>query len=365
MNSQTLAVLGAANSVHTQRWVNALSKSFDVSLFSLETHKDNLDSFCNEVKVHYLPASGKWAYFTAHKALNKLIGSKEFDIYNAHYASGYGTILRLSKKKPAVLNFWGSDIYEFPKTSVLHKYILRKNILFADTIVSTSNIMAEKIKEVYPFVDKVKVIPFGVDMEQFPYRERSILKPPIRFGTCKLLNPIYAIDDMIKAFSIANEVLDAEGINSTLDIYGDGESRQELEELVRKLNLSSKVTFHGWITHSSVPAALNQMDIFLLTSISESFGVSAVEAMAVGIPVIATRTPGFQEVIVNKQTGVLVDIQNYHAMAKEMISLAKNNSNYIYYALNGLNRVKEKYDWNKNVADFKALLESLASGSQH
>lgn len=358
MSLSTLAVLSAANSVHTQRWVNALSKFFQVTLFSLDIHRDVTHAIENSVEVIYLPSSGKLSYFKAHKELNRLSKERHFDVYNAQYASGYGTILRLSRRKPAVLNFWGSDIFDFPNKTPLHKWILRKNTQSANVIVSTSKIMADEIKRVFPSLrTDIYVVPFGVELEKFKYKQRKI-HCDVRLGTCKMLSPIYAIDDMIKAFAIVRETQKKAGRKLTLELFGDGPSRAQLEQLVTELSLEDSVTFHGWIEHKEIPKALESLDIFLLTSITESFGVSAIEAMAVGLPVVATKTPGFSEVILDGVTGSLVSVHDFKALSIEISRLLDNEVLYQAYSQAGRARVEEKYNWADNVKQFVEILHT-------
>lgn len=357
MSLPALAILSAANSVHTHRWVNSLSKYFKVTLISLASHKDMTNSINPEIEVIYLPAKGRLAYFTAHKDLLKILHGRPFDVYNAHYASGYGTILRSSKLKPAVLNFWGTDIFEFPHISPLHKWILRKNVKAADIIVSTSHVMAREVKKVFPELRQdIAVVPFGVHLDKFAYVDRQPSEE-IRVGTCKILSPNYAIDDMIKAYAIARSKLLPLGKTLTLEIYGDGPSRPSLEELTQDLNIQSSVNFHGWIKHDKIPDALYDLDLFLLSSLSESFGVSAIEAMATGLPVVATMTPGFSEVIKDQETGVLVPVHDPEAMAQEIVRLITDKEKYQLLSRAGRKSVEEQYDWNKNVAQFANVLK--------
>ena len=140
MNRMSLAMLAPANSVHTHRWANSLSEFMDVTLFSLETHPAQEGDLKKEVRIHYLPSKGKSSYFTTPQALKKLCKERYFDVYNVHYASGYGTLMRLAGICPTVMNFWGSDIYEFPYRSKLHRFILGRNISHAEKIVSTSKL---------------------------------------------------------------------------------------------------------------------------------------------------------------------------------------------------------------------------------
>ncbi|NMR96591.1 glycosyltransferase family 4 protein, partial [Vibrio parahaemolyticus] len=129
-------------------------------------------------------------------------------------------------------------------------------------------------------------------------------------GIIKTLSPKYGIDDFIKAISILREKLINEGkpevaLKIQGKIYGDGEQKLELEQMISKLELDNIVSLEGKIPYNQVPSVLNEFDIFCATSISESFGVAVVEAMATELPVVATDALGFKEVVDDGITGLI------------------------------------------------------------
>ena len=103
--------LGEAASIHTIRWVNSLSeKGIEVILVSLKGKLDTIGKISDNVKVIYLPFGTKLGYYLNMFALKKIISKEEPDLINAHYASGYGTLGRLSGFNKKLLNVWGSDV---------------------------------------------------------------------------------------------------------------------------------------------------------------------------------------------------------------------------------------------------------------
>ena len=112
-------LLGGANSIHTLRWANGLAgKGVEVHLASIHPLQDELDS---AVKFYRLPYSSPAGYVLAAPCLKRLLKKIKPDLMNAHYATGYGLLARLSGFKPTLLSVWGSDVYEFPKKSLIHK----------------------------------------------------------------------------------------------------------------------------------------------------------------------------------------------------------------------------------------------------
>lgn len=137
--------------------------------------------------------------------------------------------------------------------------------------------------------------------------------------------------------------------NTRLEIYGKGELLEELHDLVEKKGLEKQVYFGGYIENITLPSVYNGMDVFLLGSKHESFGVAAIEAMACELPVIATDTSGFQEVVENNRTGYLVPVGDSHAMAERMLELYHNPDLCITMGKAGRQRVERLYNWENNV----------------
>jgi len=283
---------------------------------------------------------------------------KEFnpDIIHAHYASSYGLLGALSGFKPFVLSVWGSDIFEFPKKSFLHKMIIKFNLYKADKILSTSNIMAQEIK-LYTNKD-VEITPFGIDITHFKkLEEKKTLDKSIVIGTVKSLETIYGIEYLIKAFKILIDKYPKSDLR--LLIVGKGSQEKQLKQLVKALNIVNQVEFIGFISHQNIVTYLNMIDIFVSVSLSESFGVSALEANACEKPVIATKVAGFNEVIVDGVTGILVSPQDELGtyLALEKLYIDKD----LAYKMgkNGRDRVKKLYNWKYNVKKMITIYKEL------
>ena len=346
--------LGEAGSIHTIRWVNSLSeKGIEVILVSLKGNFDNAEKISKKVKVIYLPFGTKLGYYLNVFALKKIISKEKPDLINAHYASGYGTLGRLSGFNKKLLNVWGSDVYDFPNESKLKKRIIEKNLKNYTAIASTSYCMAEETKKYLENKSKeIFITPFGVDTEKFKNLNIEKKENEITIGIVKTLTEKYGIEYLIKAIKELENILDIENYKKIrLLIYGKGELKNKLEDLTKELQIEDKVIFKGYISNEDVPKALNEMDIFVVPSIldSESFGVAAVEAMACEIPVIASSVGGLKEVIVDKETGYLVPKKDHKEIAKYLKKLILDKNLRTSLGKNGRKRVLENYDWNSNV----------------
>ena len=356
MNKKKVLFLSAANSIHTIRWVNALSKKFEVHLVYCKNHKPNLDVVNSKVIMHELSVPAPLGYYLNAFQLRKLFHIIKPNIVNAHYASGYGTLARIAKIKPLLLSIWGSDVYDFPNESTLKKKILEKNIFYADEIASTSIAMAKELKRQFPNLKKeIFITPFGVDTNKFKNMHIEREDEDFNIGNIKALEEKYGIEYLILGVEeLLNNLKNKDSSLASkikLYIYGDGSQREYLENLITSHNLNNNVFLMGKIPNNEVPNKLNEFDVFCASSVlnSESFGVAVVEAMACEVPVIATDTDGFCEVIENGKTGILIQKKNSAEICNALFEILNNKKKALEYGKDGRKRVIQKYDWNKNV----------------
>jgi glycosyltransferase involved in cell wall biosynthesis len=127
-----------------------------------------------------------------------------------------------------------------------------------------------------------------------------------------------------------------------LVIVGDGPAREELELLRDRLGLASWIVFVG--TRRDIPQVLRSLDIFVLPSLYEGFGIAILEAMAVGKPVIATRVGGIPEFVIPGETGVLIEPGNADMLADAIESLLRDSDQARRMGAKGRVRAQEHYD---------------------
>lgn len=348
--------LAAANSIHNVRWANTLTqKGYKVFLVTLHSNKEGLDERVQCIK---LPIPAPWGYFFNVVFLKKLIKQLQPDLLHVHYATGYGTLGRLSEFQPLILSVWGSDIFEFPHQSKWHRTLLTKNLQAAKQICSTSQTMAIETEK-YCFDKPIHVVPFGIDVNLFhpcpQLRDETLLK----IGTVKTLALPYGIDILIRAFHglykqlVYNDPTLAQRLR--LCIAGDGEQRTALQALVNKLGLSTVTEFAGHLPHHLVPAYLNQLHIYVAASRQESFGVAVLEASACGLPVIVSRTGGLPEVVEDNVSGYFIEKGNIRQLTTKLLMLVKNKILRDKMGQAGRQLVLERYDWQDCVHQLEAV----------
>ena len=350
-----IGLLAAANSIHTVKIANGLvSLGHRVTLFSLPNHRDADNALVSAVTLVYLKHSGGKGYVLNGGSLKKAVKKAGIAVLNAHYASGYGTLAMLSGVKPYVMSVWGSDIYEFPEKSFLHRWLIRRNLAKATAILSTSSVMAKRTKR---YTDKpVTVTPFGIDVEAFSPLAQESHKEGITIGIVKLISPRYGIGDLICAFDKLVKILPDRDIR--LSVYGDGPQRKEMEQSAQQLRLSDKVSFFGYIPHAAVPNAMRAIDIFCAPSLAESFGVAAVEAMSCGVPCVTSDAEGFTEVMVDGETGFIVPRGDIDALADKLAVLVNDAALRKRMGEAGRLRALQYYNWQDNI---RAIADALTA----
>lgn len=366
-----LLFVAAANSIHTIKWVNSLTNDFEVHLVYCKNHFSKINFVNKNVFLYKLPFRAPYGYYLNCIKLRKLFKRINPDIVNVHYASGYGTLARLSKLRPELLSIWGSDVYDFPNQSKFKKKILWKNLKYANAIASTSNIMVKRLKELFPNLrEKVYITPFGVDVDKFSPNKNSKNTLDFKIGVVKTLKEKYGIKYAILAVKYLKDKLisnhEEELANSIkFYIYGDGEQKNELQELINNNNLQQYVFLMGKIPNNKVPEVLNTFDVFCATSNNESFGVSVVEAMSCALPVVATNADGFCEIVDDNVTGYLVKKQNIVEIANRLENILKNKDLALNFGKKGRESVLKNYDWCDNVKTMVSVYYEIIANEEN
>jgi N-acetyl-alpha-D-glucosaminyl L-malate synthase BshA len=142
------------------------------------------------------------------------------------------------------------------------------------------------------------------------------------------------VEDVLQIFSIVRN-----RIPSKLILAGDGPERNNLERLARELNIWDDVIFLGKVRDTA--HVLEIADVFLLPSETESFGLAALEAMAVGVPVISSNTGGIPEVNIDGETGFLSNVGAVEEMAENTLKILENDELHQTFRKNALKRSHE------------------------
>jgi len=357
-----IALISGASSIHTIRWANGLFSAGN-EVHVITQHKP-CDPFLSGIKVHSFPFRGILGYFLMTPKVRKLLKEIKPDIVNAHYASGYATTARLANIRPYVLSVWGSDVYDFPYKSPIHKWLVRKNLLAADIVASTSHCMAAQTRSLAPGLEEIPITPFGVDMTAYEnISPVSTDNKNIVIGTVKVMADKYGIDTLIEAFELLYTELErnhppiAEKL--ILRLVGDGPQMQELQELAHTLKIADRVEFIGRVPHHQVPAELEKLDIYVALSRldSESFGVAIIEAGAAKRPVVVSDAGGLPEVTIEGKTGFVVPREDSQAAADAIEKLVLNPELRRKMGKAGHKHVANTYNWDTCIETMERVFQ--------
>jgi glycosyltransferase involved in cell wall biosynthesis len=162
-------------------------------------------------------------------------------------------------------------------------------------------------------------------------------------------HPIAAFPRVLKAVAGAR-----------LSIVGDGPYRRDLEHLARSLGVSERVSFHGAVSQREKVALLNRAQIAVNTSPKEGWGLTAVEANACGLPVVASRSPGLVESVRDGETGILVTHGDHRALADALVRLLTDRETRLRLAAGAI-RWARTFDWETCYRESRVAMERAAS----
>lgn len=344
-----ICYLADINSAHTHKWLNYfVHKGYDIHVISLgKGEYEGITVHSLDVQENVIRKTSdknKLEYLKKVKRVKALIKEINPDILHAHYASSYGLLGSIANKHPYIISVWGSDIYDFPIKSPIHKFIIKYNLKKADYILSTSNVM--KI-ETQKYTDKnIEITPFGVDINKFIPNKTE--KEEIIIGTIKTLEEKYGVQYLIKAFK---EVKDRnKELKLKLRIGGRGSQEDYLKELVKEFSMEEDVTFLGFVKPQDVIKEFQNFDlaVFPSTLDSESFGVAAVEAEACGTPVVVTNVGGLMESTKPNVTSLVAKKESIEDLAEKIEILIKNKELRIKMGIDARQFVEENYSLDEN-----------------
>ena len=239
----------------------------------------------------------------------------------------------------------------------VHKLTLRRTA----RVIAVSQPVADALRSQAIFKSEIiQVIHNGVDVESFaPAKTTAPLnQKKLRVGAVGELAPVKRHEDFVRvAQTICAERDDVEFIIAGADKSRDGKNRSRLEQLIAAAHLGDRVQLVGWT--EDIANLLATFDLFVSTSESESFGMAIVEAMAAGIPVVATETDGAREIIEPDVTGRLVPVGNVDAIAKSTSELLSDPSERARLGVNAQQAARQRFGLEQMVDETVRLYEGV------
>ena len=303
-----LHVLGTADVAGKAicQYVEYLASNFDRNQYLIEacflTCGEFLDHFeQNGIKSTCLQWNGAPSDLTGSNRYARLLTVGRFNLIHQHTGGRFLTWMsRNVARAKVILHVHGRSSDE----AVSAPFEMR--LPTRDATIANSRLVADACGD-----PRATVIYPGIDVDRFHRQQRSD-DPRLVIGIASRLEPVKGIDTLIEAISI----LSRNQPSIRLEIAGKGSLRTALEDQAARLGIADNISFLGW--REDIPALLRSWQIFVLPSLDEGFGIAALEAMASGLPVIASDEGGLRELIMDGVTGFLVPAGSANAIAGKL-----------------------------------------------
>lgn len=304
-------------------------------------------------------------------AIRSELREEHYDLVHSHWIVPQGFIQSCfsgRKVPPFILTGHGTDVLGLNKG--LFRWMKRRTYHKAKRITVVSLALREAILDNYDCGEKsVEVMPMGCDLRRFnpKLRDLKLYKGIGISGKVILyvgrLTKLKGVEHLIRAMD--NDALRL--TDSNLVIIGDGDHKQELLHLVRRLNLHDKVTFLGPIDHNRLGRYYASADVFCGPTLAEGFGLTYIEASASGIPIVATSVDGVKEAVIDEVTGILVEPQKPEVLAKALRKLLDSEVTRIKMGRTGRSHAG-LFSWENVVNGYSRLYEQVilrSGGDDH
>jgi L-malate glycosyltransferase len=322
-----------------------------------------LDGFVENIYFHEVEISSyplfEFPLYTIALATKMVdvIKYEKLDLLHVHYAIPHATSAYLAKKIlgeqgiPFTTTLHGTDI---TLVGLEPSYLsaVKFSIENSDSVTAVSRFLREKTLTNYGIVKDIEVIPNFVDTQKYRRLELSKFRKQIAPNGEKILvhisnfRKVKRVPDTVRIF---HEV--QKEIPSRLVLVGDGPDRSYTEQLCRELEICNNVIFMG--KQSDLVEILSASDIFLMPSQSESFGLSALEAMSCGIPVVSSSVGGLPELQVQGETGYIAEFGDIDRMSRYTLELLKDENKYKRFSHAARTRAVEHFDISRIVPKYE------------
>lgn len=355
--------------------VDIYTRWFDQSKNQIDPIQDNPD-----VRVIRITA-GPWEFIPKEEIYdvlpelrNNMIGfirekKLHYDLFHGHYVDAGIVTIDVANEfdKPAFftahsLGAWKRDQMEGDPEEMEKKFKFSHRIseelrIFKSVRAQavTTKIQEEKLMQLYDFIsDNISIIPPGVNVHSFkplkPGEGGIKTEVPDRYIFClSRIDSNKGHDLLLKAFDkVIKEISDIHlviGGGSPKPQNREMEVLNNMKEIIDEKGMNDKVHISGHVPDELLVSLYQQAEIFVLPSLFEPFGMTALEAMACGIPVIASKLGGIRNVISSGKNGLLVDPTNNREFADAMIKLLDNSQLAVSMGNEGHKTIHKHFSW--------------------
>ncbi len=311
----------------------------------------------------------------AYKKIKEIIREFNPEIVHTHAskAGALGRRAAISCKVPVIVHTFHGHVFHsyFGKAKTLiFKTIERRLAKKTDAIIAISDKQGVELVEEHQICSrsKIKVIPLGFDLEKFHskrLKHRDEMREKLNIQDDEvaivIVGRLAPIKDHVFFFDVIREVANATDVKIRVFVVGDGVERQHLETLAKEINTqhNNLIEFTSWVRDIGQFNAA--MDIVCLTSKNEGTPVSLIEAQAANIPVISTDVGGVRDVVLDGETGYIIQPGDKKNYVKRLLELVEDEKKRENMSQNGWSFVKEKFHYTTLVKNMEALYKELLS----
>jgi glycosyltransferase involved in cell wall biosynthesis len=314
-----IAYIGNPNTVHIRRWVHEfVSRGHTCMLYAPAGPE------LQGTAAEPIGEAGRTGWpATAIRVLDLRARLRQFrpDVLHAHYALGYGTWGALSGFRPLVVTCMGSDLLLAPTQSWKSYVKVQLAMRMASLVTVNAGHLAAAAVRLGASAERVARVVQGVFPDiYYPAQRPATPAEPVVLST-RQLHPIYRLDDLLRAAAR----LAGQGQRFRLHIAGGGPEEPKLRTLARQLGLDERVEFLGHLEgERALAAAYQRADVYATVSESDGASVALLEAMACGLPVVASDIPASREWLTAGSENALVPVGDDAAIANGLAQLLRD-----------------------------------------
>ncbi|MBH19407.1 MAG: N-acetyl-alpha-D-glucosaminyl L-malate synthase BshA [Crocinitomicaceae bacterium] len=291
---------------------------------------------------------------------------EKLDLLHVHYAIPHASAAYMAQqiladqniKIPFITTLHGTDITLVGKDPSFEP-VINFSINKSNMVTAVSESLKKDTNALFKIKNKIEVVPNFICINEYKLENNDFYKK--RFAPnnekiiCHISNfrKVKRIEDVLLSFEIISREIDVK-----LILVGDGPERSVLEKISRASKFKNNIFFLGSL--KSTKEVLNISDLFFLPSSTESFGLSALEAMACSVPVISTQTGGIPEVVINGESGFLSKIGDVEEMSRNAIDILSNENKLSLFKENALKQAM-KYDVKQILPKYEKIYEECVN----
>ena len=339
----------------------ALSEDPRIHVEVFSAGKNSLENHTRIPSVDYSGLGQLFFSLLVNPVARRLAGRRGLDIMQVY--GGPGGVLML--KKPGIPLLYVANHTYAQQSEFLRRPVYRalKRIEgygygMADMIVAISSTTADSLVKDYGIDPRiVATIPVGIDTDVFKPLEIERVPGSILFvgRLCKRKGVPLLID----ALKVVNKSIP----EAKLFIVGDGGMKTTLEEKVRRDRMDKSVEFLGRLSQEELVRWYNRVEVFVLPSLFEGFGIACLEAMSCGTPVVASRAPGLIDVVSDGKTGILSE-RSPDSLAHCIQKILEDKDFSLELGLAGRNKALERFSWKDIEKEFVEVYYRVIQGNR-